>query len=331
MNFTDSTKNIFLHAGDALDAYGTWPSPVCIISDGPYGISGYPGDSSSPSALPDIYEPHIRSWTAAATSHTTLWFWNTEVGWASVHPVLEACGWIYRSLNIWDKGVGHIAGNCNGKTMRKFPVVTEVCAHYIREPEFMSNGRKISLQDWFRAEWKRTGLPFSRANEACGVRNAASRKYLTSDHLWYAPPADVFAKLALYANLHGKSEGRPYFDLNSDEVSSTEMAMSKWEKLQSVFNFEYGVTNVWNCPANRGRERIRNEKGGAFHSNQKPESLLRRIIAAGSNPGDVVWDVFCGSGSGALVASLMNRPVYTAEINPLFSEGACSRLGLIPQ
>ena len=39
------------------------------------------------------------------------------------------------------------------------------------------------MQEWLRAEWRRTGLPWRAANEACGVSNAATRKYLTGDHL----------------------------------------------------------------------------------------------------------------------------------------------------
>ncbi|MYK91287.1 MAG: hypothetical protein F4026_03915 [Synechococcus sp. SB0669_bin_8] len=35
-----------------------------------------------------------------------------------------------------------------------------------------------------RAEWRRTGLPLYRANEACGVKNAATRKYLTQPQFW---------------------------------------------------------------------------------------------------------------------------------------------------
>lgn len=33
-------------------------------------------------------------------------------------------------------------------------------------------------------EWQRAGLPLYKANEACGVKNAATRKYLTQDWLW---------------------------------------------------------------------------------------------------------------------------------------------------
>ena len=69
------------------------------------------------------------------TSATTLWFWNTEVGWATVHPLLVANGWDYVQVITWDKGVAHIAGNVNGKTIRRFPVATEVCVFYQRRFE----------------------------------------------------------------------------------------------------------------------------------------------------------------------------------------------------
>jgi DNA modification methylase len=41
---------------------------------------------------------------------------------------------------------------------------------------------------------------------------------------------------------------------------------------------------------------------------QKPEALLERIILASSNPGDLVIDVFAGSGTTAAVAEKLGRP-----------------------
>ncbi len=40
---------------------------------------------------------------------------------------------------------------------------------------------------------------------------------------------------------------------------------------------------------------------------QKPEALLERIIAASSNPGDVVLDAFCGCGTTIAVAERLDR------------------------
>ena len=43
-----------------------------------------------------------------------------------------------------------------------------------------------------------------------------------------------------------------------------------------------------------------------YHT-QKPESLLERIIKASSNPGDIVLDPFCGSGTTCAVAHRLGR------------------------
>lgn len=48
-------------------------------------------------------------------------------------------------------------------------------------------------------------------------------------------------------------------------------------------------------------------KEGLGYPTQKPESLLERIITAGSNEGDLVADFFCGSGTTAAVAERLGR------------------------
>lgn len=303
---------VHLECGDSLGLCLAWPSPVAIISDGPYGVSGYDGDLSTHNTLAEWYDPHIAVWSQKSTPLTTLWFWNTEVGWAEVHPVLKKHGWIYRSCNIWDKGISHIAGNSNTKTLRRFPVTTEVCAHYIRRPLFRlrDSQSEASAQDWLRNEWKRTGLPWNKANEACGVKNAATRKYLTADHMWYFPPSEVFEKLACFANEHGIPEGRPYFSTNG----TTPISASQWEQLRAKFYCEAGVTNVWQVPAVRGKERIK-ENGKAVHPNQKPLSLAQRIILASSDEGDVIWEPFGGLFTFSLAGIHNKRECFAAEIN----------------
>ncbi len=43
------------------------------------------------------------------------------------------------------------------------------------------------------------------------------------------------------------------------------------------------------------------------YATQKPEALLERIILASSNPGDLVMDIFAGSGTTAAVAEKLGR------------------------
>ena len=48
-------------------------------------------------------------------------------------------------------------------------------------------------------------------------------------------------------------------------------------------------------------------KDDTGYNTQKPEALLERIIKASSNPGDLVADFFCGSGTTAAVAEKLGR------------------------
>ena len=50
---------------------------------------------------------------------------------------------------------------------------------------------------------------------------------------------------------------------------------------------------------------------------QKPEALLERIIKVSSNPGDIVFDCFMGSGTTQAVAMQLGRRFIGADINPL--------------
>ena len=314
-----SDNNLELHHASALDVYGEWETPTVILSDGAYGVGGFPGDPKTPSELADWYLPHIKAWTEAASSRTTLWFWNTEIGWASTHPVMEDHGWKYVSCNIWDKGISHVAGNSNTQTLRHFPKVTEVCVQYVREPYIQAGNEHVSFRSWLISEWQRSGLPFSEANVACGVKNAASRKYLTSGPEWYPPPPEMLKMMEDYLNNYGDPEGKPYLDLN--QVEGLE---GDWKRIRSVFHCEMGVTNVWRQSSPRGKSRV--PYGKSTHPNQKPLKLVERVVSASSNKGDVVWEPFAGTAPAAVVSLRTGRSYYGAEISDEFFKLCCHRL-----
>ncbi len=94
-------------------------------------------------------------------------------------------------------------------------MVTEVCAFYQRRFQPAGADGPMGVQQWLRREWQRSGLPLNRANDACGVRNAATRKYLTMDWLWYWPPGEMLQRLAAYANAYGARSGWPYYSLTA--------------------------------------------------------------------------------------------------------------------
>ena len=62
------------------------------------------------------------------------------------------------------------------------------------------------------------------------------------------------------------------------------------------------------------------------HPTQKPEKPLAKLILASSNPGDVVFDPFLGSGSTSVTAKKLNRRYVGIEINEQYCVWAEKRL-----
>lgn len=303
---------VSLHLGDSLNHYVQWDTPTVIVSDGAYGILGFEGDTSDHLGIAAWYEPHIQAWSQHATAQTTLWFWNSEIGWASVHPLLERHGWRYVNANVWNKGKAHIAGNVNTAKIRRFPVVTEMCVQYVFEARLDN----LTLQQWLYREWKRTGLTLRQANAACEVKDVATRKYLDQGHLWYIPPPEAFAKMASYANQHGNPAGRPYFSRDGIRPMTAE----EWATQRAKFHCPMGFTNVWERNPLKGTERIRVPEisGKAAHLNQKPLDLMGMIIEAASDAGDVVWEPFGGLFSASLAAKHAGRKAFAGELDPTY-------------
>ena len=259
---------------------------------------------------------------------------NTEVGWANVHPLLVGNGWKYEQTVVWDKGIGHVAGNVNSKSIRRFPVVTEVFVRYTREMVLQTSRGDFHAKDWLRSEWARAGLPMKRANDACGVKDAATRKYFARDWLWYSPPPDVFARLVQYANENGEREGKPYFSIDG----RVPLTAQDWSSFRGPWNHEHGLTNVWQQPALRGSERYSGSgvraaprkhnpgKLAATHLNQKPLALMKRLVACCTARGDVVWEPFGGLCSASVAAVQLGREPHAAESSELFQSLAMERL-----
>jgi DNA modification methylase len=67
------------------------------------------------------------------------------------------------------------------------------------------------------------------------------------------------------------------------------------------------------------------ERAG-WHPCQMPESLLKRIIAASSNPGQCVLDPFSGSGTTASAACQLGRGYVGVEISEQYVENTKKRL-----
>lgn len=62
------------------------------------------------------------------------------------------------------------------------------------------------------------------------------------------------------------------------------------------------------------------------HPTQKPEKLIAKLILASSNPGDLVFDPFLGSGTTVVTAKKLNRRFCGIEIDSKYASLSAARL-----
>ncbi len=75
-----------------------------------------------------------------------------------------------------------------------------------------------------------------------------------------------------------------------------------------------------------GRIQGNNKERRHQHHNQIPEIYLERVIRACSNPGDLVLDPFCGSGTTSTVARARGRRSIGIEFSPANAKSAWERI-----
>lgn len=120
-----------------------------------------------------------------------------------------------------------------------------------------------------------------------------------------------------------------YFVKNPKQFTFHDWAVRVPSERQLVYNDKRAQScgkmpdDVWNTYA-RVCGTFKERQG--WHPCQMPELLLARIIAASSNPGDVVLDPFIGSGTTAAAALQMGRDYCGIDISEQYVENTRKRL-----
>ena len=96
-----------------------------------------------------------------------------------------------------------------------------------------------------------------------------------------------------------------------------------------AFNEDKQMRSDWTIPLCTGTERLKDMQGKKAHPTQKPEALLKRVLLATSNPGDVVLDPFSGTGTTAAAAKMLGRDFVGIEQDPAYIRLSRARLDAI--
>lgn len=172
------------------------------------------------------------------------------------------------------------------------------------------------LRAYLDGERERAGFTPEDCNEACGHRREggmAGRHYFSPSQ-WCLPTRANYEKLREAFNARGGDYlRREYDDLRQE-----------YESLRRPFAVTADVpyTDVWTFPT------VSHYPGK--HPCEKPQAMLRHIIAVSSRPGAVVLDSFAGSGATGEAAIALGRVPVLIEKSNHWCERIRERLNPAP-
>ena len=177
--------------------------------------------------------------------------------------------------------------------------------------ELLADNGSIYLHcDWHRNSYIRAIMdelfgPTNFKNEIawCYTGPAQSSKNFPRKHdtiLFYSGSNSVFNPQYISHKSGVHNTGKLFGNTEENDELKAELE-AQGKKLEDWW------IDIWSC------DRYRNEM--LNYPTQKPEALLERIIKASSNPGDLVFDCFMGSGTTQAVAMKLGRRFIGADIN----------------
>ena len=208
---------------------------------------------------------------------------------------------------VWRKSNSHNDGN-------KFGCVTESIFLYSKTPSYTYNKQFYDMDEksYDKIE-EETGRRYKSVS--MNAAGSGEPKYF-GDRLLYPPTGthwrwsqerinEALAKKP--PKIFFSANGVPRYKQYMDEMKGNPVQNLWTDDMEELPTLE----NLWDdfmALSSQSQERL-------DYPTQKPEALLERIIKASSNPGDVVFDCFMGSGTTQAVAMKLGRRFIGADIN----------------
>lgn len=208
---------------------------------------------------------------------------------ALIVPYLEDMGLELRQQIIIDKGMRSVSGRAT-KKYKIFPNVTESILFIIKD-------NKQFVKPFLKDRQVQLGLSARQINEALGVKSNGGGMwsiYTGKNVCEQFPTKELWEKLSNILK----------FDL-------------PYEKVAQTFNPQMGYTDVWTDIDFYDEKR--------YHPTQKPIKLIKRLVSASSNEGDLVVDPFSGCGSTQITCELLKRNYVGIELEKEYYETTIKR------
>jgi len=198
-----------------------------------------------------------------------------------------------RQQILVDKGMQSVSGRAT-KNYKLFPNTTESILFIIKD-------NKQFVKPFLKEHQEKLKLSSKDINEALGVKS-------NGGGMWSIYTGKNICEQFPTKELWEKLQSILKFELD-------------YEKVAQTFNPQMGLTDIWRD--------INFYKEKRVHPTQKPLPLIKRLLLASSNEGDLVVDPFAGSGSTAIASIQLNRNYITIDSDESYYNEVLQRIDAV--
>ena len=295
-----------------------------VFTDPPYGMKkeneGVLNDNLNFDDLLDFNRQWIPL-TFGALKDTGCWYcWGIDEPLMDIYsnilkPMKKENKIVIRNYITWAK---HSAFGIGSDLQLSFPKETEKCWFVMKGMDWNNNNAEFfntkfeRVLDYMQSEAEKAKIQPKDIQRVCGVQMYSH---------WFTKSQFCILSREHYQELQRAYKGcflKPYDDLrkmlgDSNNPTADLKPYFDAKAIDSVDDI--GLTDVWRFPITSNKERA-----GLGHATPKPLALCSRAIHASSREGEIVLDVFGGSGSTLIACEQLNRKCYMCEV----SEHYCS-------
>lgn len=298
-----------------------------VFTDPPYGMKKEKDGVANDNLNYDDLLAFNKQWiplTFDALKDNGSWYcWGIDEPLMDIYseilkPMIRENKITFRNLITWDKGSGQ--GQLSAE-YRMYPIADEKCLFVVCGIQCLT----LNADNyWEEYEPIRKYLYDSRVAMGWDVPTMKKivghsdlfRDHWTSKSQFSMPTREVYEKMKLEAERQRKEKGiendafRREYDAFRREYDDLRR---EYDDLRAYFdNTHDNMNNVWHFGKTSGEER---ELTGG-HATPKPIALCSRAIKSSSREGEIVLDVFGGSGSTLIACEQLNRKAYLMELEP---------------
>lgn len=293
----------------------------CVFTDPPYGMKkeseGVLNDNLNYDDLLDFNRQWIPLTFGALKDNGSWYCWGIDEPLMDIYsnilkPMAKENKITFRNLITWDKGNGQ--GQLS-EDFRMYPIADEKCLFVMMGVQGADGVLDASetlgvYLKYMTEELHKSGLTEKDLNEICGYKSIAQHWTLNRDGTQKQPrliQKDDYKKIQKFCRENGNDAFKKEYDEIKKEYYSTRAYFDNTHDNQN---------NVWHF--DRAGKDEREHTGG--HATPKPIALCSRAIKSSSREGEIVLDVFGGSGSTLIACEQLNRKCYMAEISPKYCD-----------